>query len=105
MAVPRAKKNKKSKVPNVGRKKTKQDLMIGIQELSKCIMYLYLRDVKKFDYDDILKMNKFFARQVANISEGLITFDDILADLLNKGIDMNRLGKETDQYLNQFWEV
>lgn len=95
MAVPRAKK----------KKKTKQELMIGIQELSKSIMYLYLRDVKKFDYDEILKMNKFFARQVANIGEGLITFDNILDDLLAKGIDMNRLGRETDHYLNQFWEV
>lgn len=109
MAVPRAKKNKKTKIPNVGRKKTKQDLMIGIQELTKSVIYLYLADVKKFSYDEILKLNKFFARQTRNIArtkeDGGITFDDILDNLYSKGIDMKKLGRETDEWLDKYWEV
>lgn len=102
MAVPRAKKNKaKDKI----RKGNKQDLMIGIQELTKCLMYLYLRDKKRFTLEDIQEMNNSFARQVMQIREGLITFDDVLDMLLAKGVDMNEVGKNTDNYLNKYWEV
>lgn len=83
-------------------KKRGLELITTGQELYKSIIYDYLADVKKFSQEQIESIDKFFARQVYFVSNKKLDFEKIQESLEKHGIDIDRVGKTTDEYIDKY---
>ena len=96
MAVARANPKKK-------RKQQKAELVrVGTQALHKAIIYSYLADVKKFKQEDIEALNLYFVRTVKGIETGNASFDDIMKTLESHGIDLQEVGRKSDDWMDKY---
>lgn len=107
MAVPRAKKPKKSK-PAKNVKYTDKDLerrVTSMEEIYKAIMYLYLVETKKWKKEELIKLDKHFAKMILALYSDNLNYEELFELLKKHEVDLNEIGANTQKWIDTYGEA